>query len=81
MTAKSESQLIVEILAELDTLYGKFSEQNTDLATLVAAVSTLVTTLDTVLDTVQGNVGTGTDDSITADLVILATAVDGILDA
>jgi len=77
-TAKTESQLIDDILSELDTLYGKFDEQNSDLATLVAATSALVTTLDTLIDTLSTTVGAGTAVSIAADIAVTQATLDAV---
>ncbi len=73
MTAKSESQLIVEINTELDTLLAKFKDND-------ATIVSLITTMDAVLDTAAAAAGTGTTTDLTADMVILLAEIDDILD-
>ena len=78
MTAKGESQLMSEILSELDTLLGKFKEQDTDLAALLVTVDALVVTADAAADVLNLNIGTSVGDTITADLVALDTVCDAL---
>ena len=51
MTSKSESQLMQEILDELDTLGGKFLQQDASLAALLVTLDTLATANNTELGT------------------------------
>ena len=81
MTSKGESQLVGEILTELDTLYGKFAEQDGNLAALLVTVDALVVTIDGILDTVNGNIGAAVGASLTADLAVLNTEADTMLTA
>jgi hypothetical protein len=81
MTALTESQLMIDIGAQLDTLYGSFDQQNDDISTLVAAVSTLVTTLDTVIDTLATEIGTAVQTDQATDLANVKTEADTMLTA
>ena len=74
MTAKGESQLMQEILDELDTLQGKFELAD-------ATIASLLTTLNTVLDTLVLDVGSAVGASLTADLAVLNTEADTMLTA
>ena len=53
MTAKSEGQLITEIMAELDTLYGKFQQNEASLASVLVTLDTLATANNTELGSVS----------------------------
>ena len=78
---KSEADLMVEILTEVDTIYAKFAEQDGNLAALLVTVDALVVTMDAVLDTANGNIGAAVGASLTADLAALNTEADTMLTA
>ncbi len=67
MTSKSESQLMVEIDAELQTLLGKITAGE-------AAIGALLVTL-------TADVGAAVAASLTADLAVLNTEADTMLTA
>lgn len=73
MTAKSEGQLVTEIMTELDTLYGKVRQNE-------VAIGTLIADQDAVLDTARAAIGVATTTDLTADMVILLAEIDDILD-
>ena len=73
MTSKSEAQLMSEILTELDTLYGKFAEQDTAIGALLATLDTLATANNTELATPAVNMA--------AILLTLNTEADTMLTA
>jgi hypothetical protein len=76
MTAKSEGQLITEIMAELDTLVAKFKVNDTSIAAGLVAVDALIVTLDTVIDGASTTVGPGIAVSIAADLAVVKAVLD-----
>ena len=65
MTSKTESQLMTEILAEMDTLFAKFNELDTALGALLVTLST--------------NIGVPTLGDFTLDLVALDAQCDLVL--
>ena len=74
MTSKTESQLMTEINAEMDTLFAKFKENELVLAAALV-------TLDALNVTNATELGTATAATIAADLVILNTEADTMLTA
>ena len=74
MTSKTESQLMTEILAEMDTLFAKFNEQDASIAALLVTLDTLATANNVLVGTPGGN-------DFAADLLVLNTEADTMLTA
>ena len=74
MTSKTESQLMTEILAEMDTLFAKFNEQDASIAALLVTLDTLATANNVLVGAPAGN-------DFAADLLVLNTEADTMLTA